>query len=94
MTLELENRIRRLAHRFWEEEGRPEGKSEEHWRRAKASLDVTDEDLPSESVPYGDPREAGVDGQSRQTAGDPDGAQSGMTKEQVFLEQTTRQTPD
>ncbi len=23
-----------LAHRFWEEEGRPEGKAEEHWDRA------------------------------------------------------------
>jgi len=93
MTLELENRIRRLAHRFWEEEGRPEGKSEEHWRRAKASLDVTDDDIPSDTTEYSDQREAGGDSPSRQTAGDPDGAQSGMTKEQVFLDRSSRQTP-
>jgi hypothetical protein len=27
-----------LAQKFWEEEGRPEGKAEEHWRRAEAEL--------------------------------------------------------
>ena len=32
--MSLEERIRALAHRFWEEEGRPHGRHEEHWQRA------------------------------------------------------------
>jgi len=27
-----------LARRFWEEEGQPQGKSEEHWQRAEERL--------------------------------------------------------
>jgi hypothetical protein len=30
--------VSQLAQKFWEDEGRPEGKSEEHWRRAEAEL--------------------------------------------------------
>lgn len=30
--------ISRLAQHYWEEEGRAEGKSEEHWRRAETDL--------------------------------------------------------
>jgi hypothetical protein len=30
--------ITALAREFWEEEGRPEGKAEEHWARAEAQL--------------------------------------------------------
>jgi hypothetical protein len=30
--------IRNLARRFWEEEGQPEGKAEEHWARAQEQL--------------------------------------------------------
>lgn len=30
--------IRQRAHRLWEEEGRPSGRSDEHWRRAEADL--------------------------------------------------------
>ena len=29
-----EQRIRNIAHRFWEEEGRPAGQEERHWRMA------------------------------------------------------------
>ena len=32
--MSLEERIRELAHHFWEEEGRPEGRHEHHWNRA------------------------------------------------------------
>jgi len=32
--MNLEDRIRELAHRIWEGEGRPEGRHEEHWERA------------------------------------------------------------
>ncbi len=30
--------ISRLAQHYWEEEGRPEEKLEEHWRRAETDL--------------------------------------------------------
>jgi hypothetical protein len=31
---DLEERKRQIAYQLWEEEGRPEGKAEEHWNRA------------------------------------------------------------
>jgi hypothetical protein len=31
----FEEEIARLAYRYYEEEGRPEGRAEEHWRRAQ-----------------------------------------------------------
>jgi len=33
---EREEEIRRIAHRIWEEEGRPDGRASEHWSRAEA----------------------------------------------------------
>jgi hypothetical protein len=33
-----EQRIRERAHQIWEREGRPEGKSDEHWQRAQAEI--------------------------------------------------------
>ncbi|MCA0434322.1 MAG: DUF2934 domain-containing protein [Proteobacteria bacterium] len=35
---ELEERKRQLAYQFWEEEGRPAGRSEVHWQRACLAL--------------------------------------------------------
>jgi hypothetical protein len=32
--------IRVRAHRIWEKSGRPEGRSEEHWREALAELEA------------------------------------------------------
>lgn len=78
MTPEMQNRVRTLANQLWEEEGRPEGKEQEHWRRAVDRLSGG--------------QEAGTSGS--RTRGDPDGAQSGRTKEDVFLKATTRLTPD
>lgn len=34
----LEAEIARLAHRYYEEEGRPEGRAEEHWLRAEREI--------------------------------------------------------
>lgn len=34
-----EEQIRHLAHAIWEKEGCPEGKADEHWHRAKQSLE-------------------------------------------------------
>ncbi len=33
-----EAEIERLAYRYYEEEGRPEGKAEEHWLRAEMEI--------------------------------------------------------
>lgn len=33
-----EEQIAELAHKFWENEGQPEGKAEEHWARAQEQL--------------------------------------------------------
>jgi len=35
-----EDEIRTRSYLIWEREGRPEGKSEEHWQRAKAELEA------------------------------------------------------
>jgi hypothetical protein len=35
-----EEDIRKRSYLIWERDGRPEGKSEEHWLRAKAELDA------------------------------------------------------
>lgn len=34
-----EDRIRSRAYQIWEEEGRPEGRHDEHWYRARAELE-------------------------------------------------------
>lgn len=36
--MDYESRIRELAHQFWEQEGRPHGRHEEHWHRACRDL--------------------------------------------------------
>jgi len=33
-------RIRRRAYELWEEDGRPHGRDQEHWRRAEAEMSV------------------------------------------------------
>ena len=38
MDEELQKRIRDRAHQLWEQEGRPEGRADEHWERARAEL--------------------------------------------------------
>ena len=37
-----EDRIRALAHRMWEEGGRPEGKEGDHWHEAAKIIDEED----------------------------------------------------
>lgn len=36
----LEEAIRARAHAMWEEDGRPDGQAEEHWRRAAAEMGI------------------------------------------------------
>jgi Protein of unknown function (DUF2934) len=35
-----DQRITEMAHKIWEEEGRPEGQAEAHWARATAIVDA------------------------------------------------------
>jgi Protein of unknown function (DUF2934) len=35
-----EDAVRQLAHKFWEEEGRPEGRAEAHWLRAISTFTI------------------------------------------------------
>lgn len=40
--MDKETQIRERAHQIWQEEGRPDGKAEEHWERARRMLDTED----------------------------------------------------
>lgn len=48
-TTDPEQRQREIAHQLWEDEGRPEGKAEEHWDRA--GLIIMDLDAKFEKLP-------------------------------------------
>ena len=48
---EGEQRQRELAHRLWEEEGRPEGKADEHWSKAGLMILDLDYEAPDGPVP-------------------------------------------
>jgi pyrroloquinoline quinone (PQQ) biosynthesis protein C len=41
---DLQQRQRERAYRIWEEEGRPEGRHLDHWRRAGEGYDATEEE--------------------------------------------------
>jgi len=53
-----EQRIRNIAHRIWEEEGRPVGQEERHWRMAVYVVDQEDAEraglVPKDSKPNDD----------------------------------------
>lgn len=106
MNPRLESRIRSLAHRFWEEEGHPEGRDQEHWRRAQEAVGAEDgAPLDNEATRIPERQQQASDGSSdrgrreggsvrgNEYGGDPDGAQSGRTKEQLFLNAATRRNP-
>lgn len=42
MNDDLMQKIRDRAHQLWEAEGRPEGRSEEHWERARQEVELAD----------------------------------------------------
>jgi hypothetical protein len=55
---EYEPRIRELAYQLWEEAGRPDGRSDEFWRRARAQVfaeEGTHDKTLSDSFPASDP---------------------------------------
>lgn len=104
MNPDMEERIRSLAHRYWEEEGQPQGKEQEHWQRAREALQGQDGAppdnealrIPDRQQQAGGRKDRAGGGSVRRDefGGDPDGSQSGQTKEQAFLKGATRLTPD
>lgn len=59
MESDKEDLIRRRAYALWEKEGRPEGKQEEHWRRAHEEMHGLEDapkqipDTPAHMAPAG-----------------------------------------
>jgi hypothetical protein len=45
MTIDLEQRIRERAYQIWEQEGRIDGRADQHWQMAKLELTNADEAL-------------------------------------------------
>ena len=62
-----EERIRRRAHEIWEREGRPEGRHEEHWARARREVEAEEGGSP--------PGAAKSDGSPTDTAPGPAGVE-------------------
>lgn len=69
----LEQRIRDRAYSLWEKEGRPHGRDQEFWERARLMLEA--EQAPAKATPLGarSPVEAAVDEATAQSfpASDP-----------------------
>jgi hypothetical protein len=42
--MDKEQERRKRAHRIWEDEGRPEGQHEDHWRRAEQQHEATEQE--------------------------------------------------
>ncbi len=61
-----EKRIRELAYAIWQQEGRPEGRAEEHWRmaetaveameRAEVEITLQTDGVPKDKRPFPDTR--------------------------------------
>jgi hypothetical protein len=43
MTIDLEQRIRERAYQIWEQEGRVDGRADQHWQTAKLELTNAEE---------------------------------------------------
>ncbi|MBW6425569.1 DUF2934 domain-containing protein [Rhizobium sp. XQZ8] len=43
-----DEKIREIAHRRWEQEGRPEGQHDRHWREAEQEHSGTTQTMPSD----------------------------------------------
>ena len=53
---QLEERVRLRAYKLWEQAGRPEGRSEEFWERARAEVEAEDagrgDERPNDAPPH------------------------------------------
>jgi hypothetical protein len=52
---EREERIRQMAHRIWESEGRPQGQQERHWRMAQRLIEASEDTADAGGQPLNDP---------------------------------------
>jgi hypothetical protein len=55
--MERDEMVRRRAHQIWEQEGRPHGRHEEHWRQALEALEAEDSQMNSLAGSLNDPAE-------------------------------------
>lgn len=46
----FEDRVQRRAYALWEADGRPEGRSEHHWRQARAEIEREDADVTDQAA--------------------------------------------
>jgi len=51
----LEDRIRKRAYFLWEEEGRPEGRAEFHWHKARRLVEASEPALTADCKPMDEP---------------------------------------
>jgi len=56
----LEERIRARAHQLWEEEGRPEGRADDHWETARILVAIEDDRTSLVPVQPDQPEEAAI----------------------------------
>jgi hypothetical protein len=75
MADSIEDRIRARAHAIWEGEGRPEGRHDEHWRRA---LEEVGAEGPSANDAEGPEAAASGTEPAGGTLGTPGGVASGL----------------
>ncbi len=47
-----ERRIREIAHRIWEDEGRPPGQEQRHWEMAEREFVAEQQDQPARAAPH------------------------------------------
>ena len=53
--IEREARIRDMAHRIWESEGRPHGQEDRHWKMAERLIVASEDSSDAGSQPLNDP---------------------------------------
>lgn len=44
-----DQKVREYAYKIWEDEGRPDGNHEDHWRRAEQQHDVSEQEATEET---------------------------------------------
>ncbi|GLR50295.1 DUF2934 domain-containing protein [Shinella yambaruensis] len=51
MTDDREEKIRKRAHELWQQEGRPDGKPDDHWYQAEREIDQGDGEIEGDDEP-------------------------------------------
>lgn len=74
---DIEQRIRERAHRLWLQEGRPEGRADEHWAAARHQIEA--EVAAPQNPAAGNPIEAGEDETEIQAIGADAAANAAIT---------------